>query len=230
MRNETYMSMHLVFNHDDDLTLISKQLDIQPYDIKRLSQTRINPFTHQHNPGYIEIRTNISYSLSIHKVIKEIEEMICHKIDMIKDVINHYHAEVFFEIVCDIYNKDKPRIEFNKDFLDIVKELHGSIRIFYYSYLENKHAQFKPKIMGKIICENEENSVELYTHKYQDYESEKVTNEMIDITHHIDDYRVLNYIIYIYSDMTEYPAVYLEHQFLELVYQHHATIKIEIHK
>lgn len=133
MLPEIYAEMYLKFDNDFDVNTITEILQIQPYKCVNRIDTRINPITKQHNPGYwmLKSRTfnNFDAKYAIDDLISNIED----KVPLIKEICTANNGEVAFEIVPSFYYKDTPAIYFKRKFLRLVSYLDAEMEIDMYT-------------------------------------------------------------------------------------------------
>ena len=65
---EIYIEMDLIFDNDYNVYGISELLGIEPTDAKRKSETRINPLSKDHNPGYWTLQSDTFFDYDIKKL------------------------------------------------------------------------------------------------------------------------------------------------------------------
>lgn len=129
---EIYMELSLVFENDFDVNHITQLLGILPDDCKRMGETRINPITQKHNPGYWTLKTETFYDYDIDKAVQAMITKIKEHLLQIRTICIENDGEAIFDIVPSFDPSNKPAIYFNRDFLDIVDYLNATIDIDMY--------------------------------------------------------------------------------------------------
>ncbi len=129
-----YTEMHLVFDNDFDVNKITEILRLQPNECKIKSQTRINPITSQHNPGFWTLKSKIITGFDAKPAIDDIVLKIADKTEQIKNICREYKGEVYFNIVPSFECNNTPAVYFERDFLKIVNELNAEVEIDLYAF------------------------------------------------------------------------------------------------
>lgn len=132
MSLETYAEMHLVFDNDYDVRVITELTKIMPYNCQRKCETRINSKTQKHNPGFWTVRSDTFSEPDINIVIDNLISKVEGGLFQIRRVCNENQGKVVFDIVPIFDSNNVPAIYFNKDFLDIVCYLNAEIQLDMY--------------------------------------------------------------------------------------------------
>ena len=131
---EMYIEMSLIFDNDYNVYKISEFLGIEPTDAKCKNETRINPISKDHNPGYWTLQSNIFFDFDIKQVVEDIVNKINDKIDSIVEICKNNQGEVKFDLVAYFYPNETPAIYFEKEFLELVHKLNAEIDMDFYVY------------------------------------------------------------------------------------------------
>ena len=93
--------------------------------------TRINPFTHKHNPGYWEYEMEIMCSESCENLLDQIHDFLLHYGAGIRTVLDRYAtSKLIIRIFLDIRQPDAfPDITIEKNIMEVILPLGGSIDI-----------------------------------------------------------------------------------------------------
>ena len=69
---DIYVEMHLIFDNNFDVDTITQVVGIRPFKCMNKTQTRINPITNQHNPGFWTIRSRTFSEFDVkQEILKE---------------------------------------------------------------------------------------------------------------------------------------------------------------
>lgn len=131
---EIYIEMDLIFDNDYNVYGISELLGIEPTDAKRKSETRINPLSKDHNPGYWTLQSDTFFDYDIKKTIDNLINKFKDKKQMIYEICNNNQGKVKFDVVVWFYPNETPAIYFEKDFLDLVHYFNAEIDLDLYVY------------------------------------------------------------------------------------------------
>jgi len=129
---DIYVEMHLIFDNNFDVDTITQVVGIRPFKCMNKTQTRINPITNQHNPGFWTIRSRTFSEFDVKQAIDDLLSNIERKISLIKEICSENKGNVVFEIVPSFYYNAKPAIYFNRQFLKVVEELEAEIELDMY--------------------------------------------------------------------------------------------------
>ena len=131
---EIYVEINLIFDSDFDVNTITEALRMQPSGCENRENTRINPITKQHNPGYWTLKSKTFKSFFAEDAIDDLMSKIEGKVPLIKEICNANNGEVSFDIVPSFYYKDTPSICFKREFLRLISELDAEIEIDMYTH------------------------------------------------------------------------------------------------
>lgn len=129
---EVYAEMHLIFDNNFDVNIITSEIGIQPFECKNRVDTRINQLTQKHNPGFWTIRSQVSFEHDVGIVLNNLVSIFKEKLWQIKKLCVENNGEVVFDIVPYFNPSDTPAIYFNRDFLKIVEFLEAKIQLDMY--------------------------------------------------------------------------------------------------
>lgn len=129
---EIYAEMHLVFDNDFDVNMITKFIGIEPSVCMNRKQTTINPLTKQNNVAFWTIRSKSFNEYDAKYAIEDLVLSIECKISLIKEICEKNNGNVIFTIVPLFYYQNKPAIYFERNFLKIVNELNAEIEVDMY--------------------------------------------------------------------------------------------------
>lgn len=132
MYPKIYAEMHLVFNNNYNVNVISKETGITPYCCQRMFETRINALTQEHHPGFWTVRSDTFTEYDVKIVLDNLISKVKGKLSQIKKICIENNGMVFFDIVPTFLPNGVPAIYFDRDFLDIVDFLNAEIRIDMY--------------------------------------------------------------------------------------------------
>lgn len=124
--------MSLIFDSDFDVKEITRITGINPDDCKNRNETRINPFTKNHNPGYWTIKSKVFCEYDFKLVLDDLLNRFMKSLETIKELCKNNGGEIVFDIVPVFSSDKKPAIYFNKEFLKIVNFLDAEIQIDMY--------------------------------------------------------------------------------------------------
>ncbi len=127
-----YAEMHLIFDNDFDVHSITKQLGIAPTECKLRDETRMSPLTNKPIEGFWTLKTEEKEERDLGVVLNELIENISAKLPDIKKICDENGGAVVFDIIPFFDGDSKPALYFERDFLDIVNYLNGTIQIDLY--------------------------------------------------------------------------------------------------
>ncbi len=127
-----YAEMHLSFDNDFDVYSITERLGIQPTNCKLRTETLVSPLTNKYNEGFWTLKTEEKEEWDSKVVLDELMEKIIDKLPEIKKICDENAGTVTFDIVPCFHNNSKPALYFERDFLDVVNYLDGTIQIDLY--------------------------------------------------------------------------------------------------
>ena len=133
---EIYVEMHLVFDNDFDVNIITDMIDVQPYECKTKSQTRINPLSNQSNQGFWTFRSEVIIDFDVKKALDELISKFEDKTEIIKEICSENKGNIYIDIVPTFNCNDTPDVYFDKRFLKFVNELDAEIELDIYALTE----------------------------------------------------------------------------------------------
>lgn len=133
---EIYVEMHLVFDNDFDVNIITDMIDVQPYECKTKSQTRINPLSNQSNQGFWTFRSEVIIDFDVKKALDELISKFEDKTEIIKEICSENKGNIYIDIVPTFNCNDTPAVYFDKRFLKFVNELDAEIELDIYALTE----------------------------------------------------------------------------------------------
>ena len=127
-----YAEMHLIFDNDFDVHLITKQLGIAPTECKSRNEIRTSPLTNKPIEGFWTLKTEEKEERDLGVVLNELIENISAKLPDIKKICDENGGTVVFNVIPFFDDDSKPALYFERDFLDIVNYLNATIQIDLY--------------------------------------------------------------------------------------------------
>lgn len=119
----------LCFDTDFDVRIVSDSLRLIPTDLKRMSETVINPITKKHNCGFWEIETHPIETYDCYEVQQRLYQMTHDYIGELNRVILAYKGESIYRFIVEVSNKEFPALMFEEDFLADVNYLKSKIDV-----------------------------------------------------------------------------------------------------
>lgn len=111
-------------------------IDVQPYECKTKSQTRINPLSNQSNQGFWTFRSEVIIDFDVKKALDELISKFEDKTEIIKEICSENKGNIYIDIVPTFNCNDNPAVYFDKRFLKFVNELDAEIELDIYALTE----------------------------------------------------------------------------------------------
>lgn len=133
MKPEMYVEMNLIFDNNYDVYELSNLIGIQPTNVQRKKDTRINPITKENNPGFWSLKTKTFCEYDVTIATDNLLNQIKEKIQLIKMLCEKNQGEVVFDVVVSFYTNEVPAIYFERDFIELVHYLNAEIQLDLYT-------------------------------------------------------------------------------------------------
>ena len=121
----------ICFDEEVSFDEIDTAIGIPATTTMQYNLTRMNPFTHKHNPGYWEYEMERTRSESCENLLDQIQNFLLHYGAGIRTVLNRYvTSELIIRIFLDIRQPNTfPDITIGKKVMEAILPLGGSIDI-----------------------------------------------------------------------------------------------------
>jgi len=130
---EIYAEMHLVFDNEYDVYAITKDIGINPADVKNRYETKISPLTNKQIEGYWTLKSKVFKEGDIKLALDDLISLFVDKSSAIKAICTNNGGEVIFDIVVSFGADNFPAIYFDRNFLDVVDYLNATIQVNLYA-------------------------------------------------------------------------------------------------
>jgi hypothetical protein len=130
-RSLSWGELCICFDEDFNMDEISLILGERPYQAQRQAETRINPFSQQHNPGYWEYRTSERSAAYCDAAMLQIYDfMFRHKSELLQILRDYATSGIYIRFwtqVSDVDDFEGDRLQ--PHFLALASELNATIDI-----------------------------------------------------------------------------------------------------
>lgn len=184
-------------------------------------------------------------------------EMLKDKLEIICEILSQNNGEISFDIVCQIFYDDLPKISIDQEFLEMIHNLRSEFGVYFYACedevedyvgericfgedeqfgkytLEYSIYSSVSQIQAKLFMKDRENRIidELSTKCYNFDGDEEMMEEIMNILDKLETKTDLDYVhlqIMVYPKMNELPGLVFTSGLLERLYEMKATISIDL--
>ena len=132
MHNDTCINIELSIVGDDfDIELVSKELDIEPTEIKKKGELLPNKKKWNIETSW-SFMTGIEKSLDVRIQLCKLMDIFYKKIDKLKEICLYFNTKVFVSILIIVKNQQTPSLHFGKEEILFFNEINAELDIDIY--------------------------------------------------------------------------------------------------
>ena len=132
MHNDTCINIELSIVGDDfDIELVSKELDIEPTEIKKKGELLPNKKNWNIETSW-SFMTGIEKSLDVRIQLCKLMDIFYKKIDKLKEICLYFNTKVFVSILIIVKNQQTPSLHFGKEEILFFNEINAELDIDIY--------------------------------------------------------------------------------------------------
>ena len=132
MHNDTCINIELSIVGDDfDIELVSKELDIEPTEIKKKGELLPNKKNRNIETSW-SFMTGIEKSLDVRIQLCKLMDIFYKKIDKLKEICLYFNTKVFISILIIVKNQQTPSLHFGKEEILFFNEINAELDIDIY--------------------------------------------------------------------------------------------------
>ncbi len=132
MHNDTCINIELSIVGDDfDIELVSKELDIEPTEIKKKGELLPNKKNRNIETSW-SFMTGIEKSLDVRIQLCKLMDIFYKKIDKLKEICLYFNTKVFVSILIIVKNQQTPSLHFGKEEILFFNEINAELDIDIY--------------------------------------------------------------------------------------------------
>ena len=132
MHNDTCINIELSIVGDDfDIELVSKELDIEPTEIKKKGELLPNKKNRKIETSW-SFMTGIEKSLDVRIQLCKLMDIFYKKIDKLKEICLYFNTKVFVSILIIVKNQQTPSLHFGKEEILFFNEINAELDIDIY--------------------------------------------------------------------------------------------------
>ena len=132
MHNDTCINIELSIVGDDfDIELVSKELDIEPTEIKKKGELLPNKKNWNIETSW-SFMTGIEKSLDVRIQLCKLMDIFYKKIAKLKEICLYFNTKVFVSILIIVKNQQTPSLHFGKEEILFFNEINAELDIDIY--------------------------------------------------------------------------------------------------
>ena len=132
MHNDACINIELSIVGDDfDIELVSKELDIEPTEIKKKGELLPNKKNRNIETSW-SFMTGIEKSLDVRIQLCKLMDIFYKKIDKLKEICLYFNTKVFVSILIIVKNQQTPSLHFGKEEILFFNEINAELDIDIY--------------------------------------------------------------------------------------------------
>lgn len=132
MHNDTCINIELSIVGDDfDIELVSKELDIEPTEIKKKGELLPNKKNRNIETSW-SFMTGLEKSLDVRIQLCKLMDIFYKKIDKLKEICLYFNTKVFVSILIIVKNQQTPSLHFGKEEILFFNEINAELDIDIY--------------------------------------------------------------------------------------------------
>lgn len=132
MHNDTCINIELSIVGDDfDIELVSKELDIEPTEIKKKGELLPNKKNRNIETSW-SFMTGLEKSLDVRIQLCKLMDIFYKKIDKLKEICLYFNTKVFVSILIIVKNQQTPSLHFRKEEILFFNEINAELDIDIY--------------------------------------------------------------------------------------------------
>ena len=132
MHNDTCINIELSIVGDDfDIELVSKELDIEPTEIKKKGELLPNKKNRNIETSW-SFMTGLEKSLDVKTQLCKLMDIFYKKTDKLKEICLYFNTKVFVSILIIVKNQQTPSLHFRKEEILFFNEINAELDIDIY--------------------------------------------------------------------------------------------------
>lgn len=132
MHNDACINIELSIVGDDfDIELVSKELDIEPTEIKKKGELLPNKKNRNIETSW-SFMTGLEKSLDVRIQLCKLMDIFYKKIDKLKEICLYFNTKVFVSILIIVKNQQTPSLHFGKEEILFFNEINAELDIDIY--------------------------------------------------------------------------------------------------
>ena len=132
MHNDACINIELSIVGDDfDIELVSKELDIEPTEIKKKGELLPNKKNRNIETSW-SFMTGLEKSLDVRIQLCKLMDIFYKKIDKLKEICLYFNTKVFVSILIIVKNQQTPSLHFRKEEILFFNEINAELDIDIY--------------------------------------------------------------------------------------------------